>query len=98
VLDPLRRAKAKGDIIPEWRAKSSWNAERDQIRMLADIIADSRVTSPGIGERTRNSASYPGRRTIGVSGALCAQTFCTSENRRTTPLRARFAGSPAAHL
>jgi hypothetical protein len=37
-----------GDIIPEWRAKSSWNAERNQIGMLSEIIADSRATSPGI--------------------------------------------------
>jgi len=37
-----------GDIIPEWRAKSSRNAERDQIGTLSDIISDSRATSPGI--------------------------------------------------
>lgn len=57
---PLPHAKAKGadpnrasrgaaypgEIIPEWRAKSSWNAERDQIGMVSDIIADSRATSP----------------------------------------------------
>jgi phage antirepressor YoqD-like protein len=36
------------DIIPEWRAKSSRNAERHQIGILGDIIADSRATSPGI--------------------------------------------------
>jgi hypothetical protein len=36
------------DIIPECRAKSSWNTERDQIGMLGEIIADSRATSPGI--------------------------------------------------
>src|SRR6516162_9581331 len=59
---PLPRAKAKGadpnrasrglaypsEIIPECRAKSSRNAERDQIGMLGDIIADSRATSLGI--------------------------------------------------
>src|SRR5271154_2106638 len=37
-----------GDIIPEWRAKSSRNAERDQIGTVSDIISDSRATSPGI--------------------------------------------------
>src|SRR5271155_6074043 len=37
-----------GEIIPECRAKSSRNAERHQIGMLGDIIADSRATSPGI--------------------------------------------------
>jgi len=31
-----------GDIIPEYRAKSSRNAERHQIGMVGDIIADSR--------------------------------------------------------
>jgi hypothetical protein len=28
-----RGAAYPGEIIPEWRAKSSWNAERDQIGM-----------------------------------------------------------------
>jgi len=37
-----------GDIIPEWRAKSSRNAERHQIGMAGEIISDSRATSPGI--------------------------------------------------
>jgi hypothetical protein len=36
------------DIIPQWRAKSSRNAGRDQIGMVGDIIADSRATFPGI--------------------------------------------------
>jgi hypothetical protein len=35
------------EIIPEWRAKSSWNAGRDQIGTVGEIIADSRATSPG---------------------------------------------------
>src|SRR5271163_2478357 len=47
-----------GDIIPEWRAKSSRNAERDQIGTVSDMISDSRATSPGIRmleeERRRN--------------------------------------------
>jgi hypothetical protein len=34
-----------GEIVPEYRAKSSRNRERDQIGMLGDIIADSRATS-----------------------------------------------------
>jgi hypothetical protein len=34
-----RGAVYPGEIIPEWRAKSSWNAERDQIGMVGDIIA-----------------------------------------------------------
>jgi hypothetical protein len=34
--------------FPQWRAKSSRNAERDQIGMMGDIIPDSRATSPGI--------------------------------------------------
>src|ERR1700736_252148 len=37
--------------IPGSRAKSSRNAERDQIGMVGDIIADSRATSPGIRKR-----------------------------------------------
>src|SRR5580693_4845827 len=37
-----------GEIIPECRAKSSRNAEHDQIGMVGDIIADSRATSTGI--------------------------------------------------
>jgi hypothetical protein len=59
---PLPRAKAKGadpnrasggvaypsEIIREWWAKSSRNAERHQIGLMGDIIADSRATSPGI--------------------------------------------------
>ena len=49
-MDQLgRRDREKpGEIIPEWWAKSSRNAERDQIGMLGDIIPDSRATSPGI--------------------------------------------------
>src|SRR5271166_5053510 len=43
-----RDAAYPGDIIPEWRAKSSRNAERDQIGLVGDIISDSRATSPGI--------------------------------------------------
>jgi hypothetical protein len=49
--DPNRASRGAAypvEIIPEWRAKSSWNAERDQIGMVGDIIADSRATSPGI--------------------------------------------------
>jgi hypothetical protein len=49
--DPNRArggAAYPGEIIPEWRAKSSWNAERDQIGTGGDIIANSRATSPGI--------------------------------------------------
>jgi hypothetical protein len=49
--DPNRASRGvayPSEIIPEWRAKSSWNAERDQIGMLGEIIADSRATSPGI--------------------------------------------------
>lgn len=49
--DPNRASRGAaypGEIIPEWRAKSSWKAERDQIGMVGDIIADSRATSPGI--------------------------------------------------
>jgi hypothetical protein len=34
--------------LMDWQAKSSRNAERHQIGMLGDIIADSRATSPGI--------------------------------------------------
>jgi hypothetical protein len=37
-----------GDIIPEWPAKSFRNAERHQIGLAGDIIADSRATSVGI--------------------------------------------------
>ena len=36
-----RSAVLAGEIIPECRAKSSWNAERDQIGLLGEIIADS---------------------------------------------------------
>src|SRR5271163_4550336 len=43
-----RDALQPGDFIPEWRAKSSRNAERHQIGMVGDIIPDSRATSPGI--------------------------------------------------
>ena len=43
-----RGATYPSEFIPEWRAKSFWNAERDQIGMLGQIIADSRATSPGI--------------------------------------------------
>jgi hypothetical protein len=49
--DPNRASRGAvypSDIIPEWRAKSSRNAERDQIGMVGDIIADLRATSPGI--------------------------------------------------
>src|SRR5215468_8247603 len=49
--DPNRASRGvayPSDIIPEFRAKSSWNAERDQIGMLGEIIPDSRATSPGI--------------------------------------------------
>src|SRR5271170_6555388 len=49
--DPKRASRDAlypGDIIPERRAKSSRNAERDQIGMVGDIIPDSRATSPGI--------------------------------------------------
>src|SRR3984893_3328672 len=46
-----RDAAEPGDIIPECRAKSSRDAERDQIGMVGDIIADSRATSPGIRNR-----------------------------------------------
>jgi hypothetical protein len=41
-----------GDIISEWRAKSSRNAERHQIGLVGDIIPDSRATSLGISIRT----------------------------------------------
>jgi hypothetical protein len=49
--DPNRASRGlayPSEIIPEWRAKSSRNAERHQIGMLGDIIADSRATSSGI--------------------------------------------------
>jgi hypothetical protein len=49
-----RDAAYPGEIIPEWWAKSSRNAERDQIGMVGDIIPDSRATSPGI--RRANAA------------------------------------------
>jgi hypothetical protein len=68
-----RGAAYPSEIIPECRAKSFWNAERHQIGMLGDIIADSRATCPGIarealsrkGEyrnhrpRARNMAAVP---------------------------------------
>src|SRR5262249_38710539 len=57
--DPNRASRGAaypGEIIPEWRAKSSWNAERDQIGMVGDIIANSRATSPGI--RTGRSRRF----------------------------------------
>src|ERR1700747_2464483 len=71
--DPNRASRGAaypGEIIPEWRAKSSWNAERDQIGMVGDIIADSRATSPGI--RSLNNAGgllvlfHLDRRLLGV--------------------------------
>ena len=43
-----RDAVYPDEIIPEWRATSSRNAERDQIGLVGDIISDSRATSPGI--------------------------------------------------
>src|SRR6516164_5414795 len=43
-----RDAAYPGDIIPEWRAKSSRNAGRNQIGLVGDIIPDSRATSSGI--------------------------------------------------
>jgi hypothetical protein len=47
-------AKAQMEDFPDTQLeqaemlKSSRNAERDQIGMVGDIIADSRATSPGI--------------------------------------------------
>jgi hypothetical protein len=49
--DPNRASRGAaypGEIIPECRAKSSRNAERDQIGTLGDIIPDSRATCAGI--------------------------------------------------
>jgi hypothetical protein len=40
-----------GDIIPEWQATSSRDAERHQIGLAGDIIPDSRATSPGCSSR-----------------------------------------------
>src|SRR6202035_3238370 len=54
-----RDAAQPGDIIPECRAKSSRNAERDQIGMVGDIIADSRATSPGIRKQGPRHKSLP---------------------------------------
>src|SRR5215469_2008348 len=71
--DPNRGSRGvayPSEIIPECRAKSSWNAERDQIGMLSDIIADSRATSLGIriasinvkmATRLTNSQGIPSR-------------------------------------
>jgi hypothetical protein len=50
-----RDALYPGDFIPEWRAKSSRNAERHQIGMVREIIPESRATSVGI--RTYHTAS-----------------------------------------
>ena len=53
-VDPKRASRGAsqpGDFIPEWRAKSSRNAERDQIGMVGEIIPESRATSVGIGKR-----------------------------------------------
>jgi hypothetical protein len=58
-----RDATYPGDIIPEWRAKSSRNAERHQIGMGGEIIPESRATSVGI--RTSGvGAALEGRRNI----------------------------------
>src|SRR5215208_719410 len=49
--DPKRASRdalQPGDFIPEWRAKSSRNAERHQIGMPGEIIPESRATSVGI--------------------------------------------------
>jgi hypothetical protein len=43
-----RDALYPGDIIPERRATSSRNTERNQIGLAGEIIPDSRATSPGI--------------------------------------------------
>jgi hypothetical protein len=55
ILPVLCRDPYPSEIILEWRAKSSRNAERHQIGMVSDIIADSRATSSGI----RNSVPHP---------------------------------------
>src|ERR1700761_4899432 len=57
-----RDAAYPSDIIPEWRAKSSRNAGRDQIGLEGDIISDSRATSPGIrSQRARSARTRRGR-------------------------------------
>ncbi len=53
------------DIIPEWRAKSFRNAERDQIGTVDDIIADSRTTSPAI-RRWRGVQCRKQRKVLGL--------------------------------
>jgi hypothetical protein len=51
-----------GDIIPERRAKSSWNAQRHQIGLAGDIIPDSRATSSGISNQTSIDGTHQGLR------------------------------------
>jgi len=75
------------EIIPECRPKSSRNAERDQIGMLGDIIADSRATSLGI-RTLANLSNWPaalveGFRTLLKGGiAVAAEGICI---RRALP-------------
>jgi hypothetical protein len=47
-----------GEIVPEYRAKSSRNRERDQIGMLGDIIADSRATSQKTQRRRETDSNH----------------------------------------
>ena len=60
-----RDAAYLGDIIPEWRAKSSRNAERDQIGTGGDFIPDSRATSPGIRTSNGHGDLSPGKYSLG---------------------------------
>ena len=58
VADPNRAGGGvayPSEIIPEQRATSCWNAARDQIGMLDEIILDSRATSLGIHIQSHNS-------------------------------------------
>jgi hypothetical protein len=54
-----QRRPLTSDFIPEQRATSSRNAERDQIGMPGDIIPESRATSVGIGTLKRWCMEMP---------------------------------------
>jgi hypothetical protein len=65
IRSPVQKPKERTLIgpaeAPRNRATSSRNAERDQIRMVGEIIADWRTTSPGIRTLIQRNRKRPDR-------------------------------------